>query len=74
MFKKKVLNFMLNVNHTVTDDVKIFDDGSIVFYVHPTKGKQCRCNIFGRKDHYYDERRDIWLETVANNEYRSSQS
>lgn len=31
MLNKKVLNFLLNVKHTVVDDVKIFDDDSIVF-------------------------------------------
>ena len=45
MLMKKILNFLLNVKHTVIDDVKIFDDDSIVFYVHPTKGEQCRCGI-----------------------------
>ncbi len=38
---KKILNFLLNVKHTVVDDVKIFDDDSVVFYVHPTKVEQC---------------------------------
>lgn len=37
MLNKKILNFLLNVKHTVIDDVKIFDDDSIVFYVHPAK-------------------------------------
>lgn len=49
MLNKKVLNLLLNVKHTVVDDAKIFDDNSVVFYVHPTKGEQCRCGICGRK-------------------------
>ncbi len=43
MLNKKVLNFLLNVKHTV------IDDDPVVFYVHPTKGEQCRCGICGRK-------------------------
>lgn len=65
MLNKKVLNFLLNVKHTVVDDVKIFDDDSIVFYVHPTKGEQCRCGICGRKAPYYDAGRGfrLWRAT-----------
>ena len=65
MLNKKVLNFLLNVKHTVVDDVKIFDDDSVVFYVHPTKGEQCRCGICGRKAHYYDAGRGarLWRAT-----------
>lgn len=33
---------------------KYFDDDSIIFYVHATKGHQCRCGICGRKSPYYD--------------------
>lgn len=61
MLNKKILKFLLNVKHTVIDDVKIFDDDSIVFYVHPTKGKQCRCGICGRKAPYYDAGRGMRL-------------
>lgn len=39
MINEKVLNFLLNVKHAVVDDIKIFDDDSVVFYVHPTKGE-----------------------------------
>lgn len=65
MLNKKVLNFLLNVKHTVIDDVKIFDDDSIVFYAHPTKGEQCRCGICGRKAPYYDAGRGyrLWRTT-----------
>ena len=65
MLNKKVLNFLLNVKHTVVDDVKIFDDDSVVFYVHPTKGEQCRCGICGRKAPYYDAGRGarLWRAT-----------
>ena len=65
MLMKKILNFLLNVKHTVIDDVKIFDDDSIVFYVHPTKGEQCRCGICGRKASYYDAGRGprLWRTT-----------
>lgn len=41
MLNKKLLNDILNVKHTIIDDVKMFDDDSIVFYVHPSKGQQC---------------------------------
>lgn len=34
MLNKKVLNFLLNVKHTVIDDVKIFDDDSMTLYRH----------------------------------------
>lgn len=61
MLNKKVLNFLLNVKHTVVDDVKVFDDDSVVFYVHPTKGEQCRCGICGRKAPYYDAGRGLRL-------------
>ena len=65
MLNKKILNFLLNVKHTVVDDVKTFDDGSIVFYVHPTKGEQCRCGICGRRAPYYDAGRGsrLWRAT-----------
>lgn len=65
MLNKKVLNFLLNVKHTVVDDVKVFDDDSVVFYVHPTKGEQCRCGICGRKAPYYDAGRGyrLWRTT-----------
>lgn len=65
MLMKKILNFLLNVKHTVIDDVKIFDDDSIVFYVHPSKGEQCRCGICGRKAPYYDAGRGprLWRTT-----------
>ena len=65
MLNKKVLNFLLNVKHTVVDDVKIFADDSVVFYVHPTKGEQCRCGICGRKAPYYDAGRGarLWRAT-----------
>lgn len=65
MLNKKVLNFLLNAKHTVVDDVKVFDDDSIVFYVHPTKGEQCRCGICGRKAPYYDAGRGyrLWRTT-----------
>ena len=65
MLNKRVLNFLLNVKHTVVDDVKIFDDDSVVFYVHPTKGEQCRCGICGRKATYYDAGRGyrLWRTT-----------
>ena len=61
MLNKKVLNFLINVKHTVVDDIKIFDDDSVVFYVHPTKGEQCRCGICGRKAPYYDAGRGLRL-------------
>lgn len=61
MLNKKILNYLLNVKYTVIDDVKIFDDDSIVFYVHPTKGQQCRCGICGRKVPYYDAGRGMRL-------------
>ncbi len=61
MLNKKILNFLLNVRHTVVDNVKIFDDDSIVFYVHPTKGEQCRCGICGRKAPYYDADKVVWV-------------
>lgn len=65
MLKKKILNFVLNVKHTVIDDTKMFGDGSIVFYVHPAKGQQCRCGICGRKAPYYDAGRGyrLWRTT-----------
>lgn len=62
MLNKKVLNFLLNVKHTVVDiEQKIFDDDSVVFYVHHTKGEQCRCGICGRKVPYYDAGRGLRL-------------
>lgn len=54
MLNKKLLKYILNVKHTIIDDVKIFDDDSTVFYVHPSKSQQCRCGICGRKSPYYD--------------------
>ena len=44
----------LNVKHNIIDDVRIFGDDSIVFYVHPTKGQQCRCDICEYKVRYYN--------------------
>ena len=65
MLNKKVLYFLLNVKHTVVDDVKIFDDDSVVFNVQPAKGEQCRCGICARKAPYYDSGRDprLWRAT-----------
>lgn len=55
MLNKKILKLILNVNHTIIDDVVYFEDvDSIVFYVHPTKGEQCKCGICGKKAIYYD--------------------
>lgn len=45
----------------MVDDVKVFDDDSVVFYVHLTKGEQCRCGICGRKAPYYDAGRGLRL-------------
>jgi len=62
MLNKRILNSILNVKYTVIDDVKTFDnDECIVFYVHPTKGQQCRCGICGRKSPYYDAGRGLRL-------------
>ena len=65
MLNKKLLKYILNVKHTIIDDVKMFDDDSIVFYVHPSKGQQCRCGICGRKSPYYDAGRGyrLWRTT-----------
>lgn len=61
MLNKKVLNFLPNVNHTLVDDAKMFDDNSVVFYVHPTKGEQCLYGICGRKVPYYDADKGLRL-------------
>lgn len=61
MLNKKLLKCILNVKHTIIDDVKMFDDDSIVFYVHPSKGQQCRCGICGRKSPCYDAGRGYRL-------------
>lgn len=65
MLNKKLLKNILNVKHTIIDNVKTFDDDSIVFYVHPTKGQQCRCGICGRKSPYFDAGRGyrLWRTT-----------
>jgi len=57
MLNKEILNFLLNVERTVVIDIKIFDDDSVVFYLHATKGEQCRCGICDRKALQYDARR-----------------
>ena len=62
MLKKKILNYILNVNHTVVDEVKLFDDDSIVFYVHPTKGEICRCGKCGRKCKFFDAYKGTVIE------------
>lgn len=54
MLNKMLLNTLLNVNHTIIDNVEYLDDDSIVFYVHPTKKYQCRCGLCGRKASFYD--------------------
>ena len=55
MLNKKVLKLILNVNHTIIDDVVCFEDvDSVVFYAHPTKGAQCCCGICDKKSIYYD--------------------
>ena len=59
MLNKKLLKYILNVKHTIIDDVKMFDDDSIVFYVHPSKVQQCRCGIFGRNLHTMTLAEDI---------------
>lgn len=41
------------------------DEDSIVFYVHPTKGEQCRCGICGQKAPYYDAGRGYRLWRTA---------
>ena len=65
MLNKNFLKHILNVKHTIIDDVKMFDDDSIVFYVHTSKGQQCRCGICGRKSPYYDAGRGyrLWRTT-----------
>ena len=57
MLNKKIFKKLLNVKHTVVDDVNFLMDGSLVVDVHPTKGELCRCGICGRKSPYYDSGR-----------------
>ncbi len=57
MLTKKILKTILNVKHTVIDDMKILPDGDISIMVHPTKGEQCRCGKCGRKGMRYDRGR-----------------
>ena len=57
MLTKKILKTVLNVKHTVIDDMKILPDGTIAIMVHPTKGAQCRCGKCGRKAPRYDNGR-----------------
>jgi len=57
MLTKKILKTILNVKHTVIDDMKILPDGAIAIMVHPTKGEQCRCGCCGRKAPRYDRGR-----------------
>ncbi|MCQ2081387.1 MAG: hypothetical protein MJZ11_06990 [Lachnospiraceae bacterium] len=41
MLKKRIIAGILNVKHTIIDDIKTFDDESdIVINVHPSKGQQ----------------------------------
>lgn len=55
MLTKRLICQLLNVKNTVIDDYQYFEsDESIVFYVHPTKGQQCRCGICGKKSPFYD--------------------
>ena len=48
MLIKKILKIILNVKHTIIDDIRICPDGSIAIMVHPTKGEQCRCGKCGK--------------------------
>lgn len=57
MLSKKILKTVLNVKHTVIDDMKILPDGAILITVHPTKVEQCRCGKCGRKAVCYDHGR-----------------
>ena len=57
MLTKKILKTVLNVKHTVVDDMKILSDGAVAIMVHPTKGAQCRCGKCGRKAPRYDNGR-----------------
>ena len=62
MLTKKILKLALNVKQTAIDGLDIFEDGSFVVDVHPTKGAQCRCGICGRKATRYDQgtQRRLW--------------
>lgn len=63
MLNKKIIKKVLNVNHTVIDDVKYYEDmDSMVFYLHPTKGELCRCGICGKKATYFDAGRGTKAE------------
>ena len=59
MLTKKILKIILNVKHTIIDDIRICPDGSIAIMVHPTKGEQCRCGKCGKKAVRYDKGRGI---------------
>ena len=55
MLTKKIIKTILNVKHTVIDDMEIMPNGDIQIMVHPTKGEQCRCGKCGRKVTRYDK-------------------
>ena len=54
MLNKTILKKILNVKHTVIENVNFNSDGSISIDVRPTKGRQCRCSRCGRKCPRYD--------------------
>lgn len=57
----------------MVDDVKIFDDDSVVFYAHPTKGEECRCGICGRKASYYNGGRGYRLWRITDVELHKTE-
>lgn len=53
MPNKRVIKEILNVKYIAIDSLDIIDK-DIHIHVHPTKGKQCRCGLCGKKSRPYD--------------------
>lgn len=57
MLKKRIITNLLNVKHTIIDDVNLTEDHKLIVSVNPSKGQRLRCGICCKKSSYYDNGR-----------------
>lgn len=56
MLTKRIIADILNVKHTMINDIKTFDDeADMVIEDHPSKRKQLQCPYCNKKSTFYDK-------------------